>query len=378
MNIEFTDLKKQYNFLKPTLIPELISALDAANFIMGPQVKEFEDNLSSYLKIKYAISCANGTDALVLALQALDLKPREVVLVPSFTFAASAEAIAFLGGIPFFIEVSKETYNVDLNCIQDGYKDALRQGLTPVGLMTVDLFGLTCPYDQINNFCKENKIWHIIDAAQACGAKYKGKFNSSYADITTTSFFPAKPLGCYSDGGAVFTDSSVYAEKIKSLRVHGKGVDKYDNIHVGMNSRLDTIQAVILEEKLKIYDQEIEKRNWIAEFYNKAFATIPNLELPNYSNKLYHSVWAQYTIKLKNRDDLQNYLKSLCIPSMIYYSKPLHLQTAYNHFPKSNVMSNTELLSKEVLSLPMHPYLTEIELGKICNSVKKFFDTLCV
>lgn len=372
--MEFIDLKKQLNVLKPTLLPKIISTIEEVNYIMGPQVEEFEHNLASYLQIEHVISCANGTDALVLALQALNLKAGEVVLVPSFTFAASAEAIALLGGIPFFIDVSEETYNVNLNSIEEGYQNALMQGLKPVGIMTVDLFGLTCEYDLINNFCKINKIWHIIDAAQACGAKYKERFNCSYADITTTSFFPAKPLGCYGDGGAIFTDSVQYAEKIKSLRVHGKGIDKYDNIYIGMNSRLDTIQATILEEKLIIYNQEIVQRNKVANFYNEFLSTISTLQVPNYISKPYHCVWAQYTIKLKKRDELQTYLKSLGIPSMVYYSKPLHLQTAYNHFPKSNVMNNTELLSKQVLSLPMHPYLTIMELEQICNSIRKFFE----
>ncbi|WP_375327462.1 DegT/DnrJ/EryC1/StrS family aminotransferase [Candidatus Tisiphia endosymbiont of Nemotelus uliginosus] len=372
--MEFIDLKKQLNVLKPTLLPKIISTIEEGNYIMGPQVEEFEHNLASYLQIEHVISCANGTDALILAMQALNLKAGEVVLVPSFTFAASAEAIALLGGIPFFIDVSEDTYNVNLNSIEEGYQNALIQGLKPVGIMTVDLFGLTCEYDLINNFCKINKIWHIIDAAQACGAKYKERFNCSYADITTTSFFPAKPLGCYGDGGAIFTDSVQYAEKIKSLRVHGKGIDKYDNIYIGMNSRLDTIQATILKEKLIIYNQEIVQRNKVANFYNEFFSTISTLQVPNYISKPYHCVWAQYTIKLKKRDELQTYLKNLGIPSMVYYPKPLHLQTAYNHFPKSNVMNNTELLSKQVLSLPMHPYLTIMELEQICNSIRKFFE----
>ncbi len=371
--MEFIDLKKQFNLLKPTLLPKLINTLEEGHYIMGPQVAEFENNLASYLQIAHVMSCANGTDALILALQALNLKSGEVVLVPSFTFAASAEAIAFLGGIPFFIDVAKDTYNVNLHSIEEGYKNALTEGLKPVGIMTVDLFGLTCQYDLINNFCKINKIWHIIDAAQACGAKYKEKFNCSYADITTTSFFPAKPLGCYGDGGAIFTDSLEYAEKIKSLRVHGQGTDKYDNIYIGMNSRLDTIQATILKEKLKIYDQEIAQRNKVANFYNEFFTTIATLELPNYVSEPYHSVWSQYTITLKNRDALQAYLKNLGIPSMVYYSKPLHLQTAYRNFPKSKIMHNTEALSKEVLSLPMHPYLTSLELENICKSVREFF-----
>ncbi|XVN42045.1 MAG: DegT/DnrJ/EryC1/StrS aminotransferase family protein [Candidatus Rickettsia vulgarisii] len=371
--MEFIDLKQQYNLLKSTILPKIANVLDEGDYIMGPQVQEFEKNLASYLQTKHVISCANGTDALVLALQALNLQAGEVVLVPSFTFAASAEAIAFLSGIPFFIDVDKDTYNVTLSSIEQGYQDALAQGLKPVGIMTVDLFGLSCEYDLIQNFCKEKKIWHIIDAAQACGAKYKDKFNCSYGDITTTSFFPAKPLGCYGDGGAIFTDSSEYAEKIRSLRFHGKGSDKYDNIYVGMNSRLDTLQAAILEEKLKIYDEEITKRNIAAKFYNEQLAAIESIELPNYTDRPYLSVWAQYTIKLKNRDALQAHLKSADIPSMVYYPKPLHLQTAYKHFPKSNVMTNSEALSHEVLSLPMHPYLTQEQLELICKSIKEFF-----
>lgn len=371
--MEFIDLKKQYNLLKSTLLPDIINVLEEGNYIMGPQVQRFEESLADHLQVKHVLSCANGTDALVLALQTLNLQAGEVVLVPSFTFAASAEAIAFLGGIPFFIDVNTKTYNIDMAFIEEGYKNAIKQGLKPVGLMSVDLFGLSCEYDLVQEFCKVNKIWHVIDAAQACGAKYKDRFNCSYGDITTTSFFPAKPLGCYGDGGAIFTDSSEYAVKIKSLRVHGKGVDKYDNIYIGTNSRLDTIQAVILEAKLKIYEQEIIQRNKVAEFYNKSFVEIAELQLPNYIDQPYHCVWAQYTMKLKNRDALQAHLKDAGIPSMVYYPKPLHLQTAYRHFPKSSSMSNSEILSKEVLSLPMHPYLTIEELEKICSAVKEFF-----
>lgn len=368
--MEFIDLKAQYKILKDTLQPRISKALDDANFIMGPEVGTLENRLSQYLKIKHSITCANGTDSLMLALMALNLKAGEVVLVPSFTFAASAEAIAFLHGVPFFLDVSKKTFNVDIESIENGYNDTVKAGLKPVGIMTVDLFGLSCEYDVIQEFCKAKGLWHIIDAAQAFGAKYKNKFNSEYADITTTSFFPAKPLGCYGDGGAVFTNSDELSEKIKSLRVHGKGKDKYDNIHIGMNSRLDTIQAVVLDEKLNVYDREVIRRNEIANMYNELLSSISNLHTPEYG-KEYLSVWAQYTIRSSSRDKIQSTLKLEGIPSMIYYAKPLHMQTAYNNFPKMTSMRNSEILSEEVLSLPMHPYLSDEEINKITKSMTK-------
>jgi dTDP-4-amino-4,6-dideoxygalactose transaminase len=304
------------------------------------------------------LSCANGTDALGLALMAKHAGPGQAVLVPSFTFAATAEVVAWFGATPVFVDVFDDTFNMDPGSLEAGIAAAKRLGLDPVGVIPVDLFGLPAAYDDILEIAAAHRMWVICDAAQSFGAAYKDRKIGTIGDLTTTSFFPAKPLGCYGDGGAVFLDDDETVAVLRSLRVHGQGTDKYDNVRIGMNARLDTVQAAVLIEKLRIFAEEIEARQKIADRYSAALRDLVLVpELPDGLT----SVWAQYTVRLppgRDRDQVAAELKSLGVPTAVYYVKPLHRQTAYRDYPVAgNGLPVSERLSEEVLSLPMHPYL---------------------
>jgi len=375
-SIPFIDLKTQLERIRPEVDIAIKRVLDHGIFVMGPEVLALEEELAEFCGVKHAITCANGTDALSLGLMAKNVGPGDAVFVPSFTFAATAEVVALVGATPVFIDSLPDTYNIDPASLEQGIQRAKKLGLKPVGIIPVDLFGQPADYDAIQSIADSHHLWVIADAAQSFGAAYKDRQVGNIGDIATTSFFPAKPLGCYGDGGAIFTNDSNLATIIKSLRVHGQGTDKYDNVRIGMNGRLDTIQAAILIEKLKIFADELTARQKIANMYNEALKDI--VQVP-FVMKGATSAWAQYTIQLPKRIDrakLMADLKSFGIPTMVYYVKPLHLQTAYRHYPTATgeSLSMCEELANQVLSLPMSGY---IGIDNV-NGIVELIEALCV
>lgn len=356
--MEFIDLKAQQARIKDKLDARIQGVLAHGNYIMGPEVREFEMGLSAFCGAKHSLACANGTDALHLALLALDAKPGEAVFCPSFTFAATAEIVPHVGATPVFVDVEETSFNMSVESLKRAIVHAKELGLRPAGVIPVDLFGLAADYDAIEAVAREEGMWIISDSAQGFGANYKGRITGSIGDIATTSFFPAKPLGCYGDGGAIFTSNDELAALIASLRVHGKGADKYDNVRIGVNSRLDTLQAAILLEKLAIYPDEIRARQVVAQRYNDALHN--RFAVPVVPDGCM-SVWAQYTLRAqssKHRDTAMARLKDAGVPSVVYYPMPLHKQTAYSSYPSDPAgLPISVQHSATVFSLPMHPYL---------------------
>lgn len=354
--IAFIDLAAQRRRIAREIDAAIAKVLDHGIFISGPEVAAFEAKLAAFCGARFAVACGNGTDALQLALMAKGIGRGDAVIVPDFTFTATAEAVALVGGTPVFVDVRAADFNIDVGQLEAALRVAKDEGLTPRAIIAVDLFGLAADYEALNAFCGANGLLLIADAAQSFGAVSRGRKVGTLAPITTTSFFPAKPLGCYGDGGAILTDDPDLVATLKSLRVHGQGTDKYDNVRVGVNSRLDTIQAAILLCKLDIFTDEIENRQAVAARYDQALAnrvltpTVPDDAV---------SVWAQYTIRIPGgrRDAVAAKLKAAGVPTAIYYPRPLHHQTAYRHFPAAGSLAISERLSGEVLSLPMHPYL---------------------
>lgn len=358
-SIQFIDLKSQLERIRPEIDAAIKRVLDHGVFIMGPEVYELEKELASFCGVKHAISCANGTDALGLGLMAQNVGPGDAIFIPSFTFAATAEVVAWVGATPIFIDSLENTYNMDPQSLEQGIHRAKELGLNPVGIIPVDLFGQPADYDVIQSIAEEHGLWIMADGAQSFGASYRGRKVGNIGHISTTSFFPAKPLGCYGDGGAIFTNDDNLAQIMKSLRVHGQGSDKYDNIRIGMNGRLDTIQAAILLEKLKVFPDELLARQRTANHYNEALKEI--VQVP-YVLEGATSAWAQYTIRLpkhKDRAKLMPELKEVGIPTMVYYVKPLHQQTAYKHYPTATggALPVCEYLAEKVMSLPMSGYV---------------------
>src|SRR5438270_4230423 len=358
--IEFIDLGAQRRRLGPRIDEAILRVVDHGKYIMGPEVAIFEQELAAFCGAQHVLSCANGTDALGLALMVKGLKPGQAVLVPSFTFAATAEVVAWFDAVPVFVDVLEHTFNMDPASLEAGIATAKRLGLDPAGIMPVDLFGLPAGYDEILAIAAAHRLWVICDAAQSFGAVYRGRNVGTLGDITTTSFFPAKPLGCYGDGGAVFTDDDDIAAVLRSLRVHGQGSDKYDNVRIGMNARLDTIQAAVLSQKLSIFADEIEARNRVAARYGERLERL--VKTPGTPAGL-RSVWAQYTVRVPDyckRDAVAAQLRKAGVPTAVYYAKGVHRQTAYRDYPAAgNGLPVSDILSGEVLSLPMHPYLDE-------------------
>lgn len=352
--------------MKSEMDEAILGAVRSGAYIMGPQVAELEQQLAKYVGVKHCITCANGTDALRMALTALGIGPGDAVFVPDFTFFATAEAVAMVGATPMFIDVDEDTYNIDPYQIYEEVSTAESFGLRPAAVIAVDLFGLPANYDMLHTVCHDLDLLLVEDGAQGFGGSINGKRACSFADISTTSFFPAKPLGCYGDGGALFTDNDQYADLLRSLRVHGKGTDKYDNVRLGLNSRLDTLQAAVLQVKLKHFDEEVETVNRIAAKYNDLLhGKIKTPVVP----EGYTSSWAQYTIQAKNRDEIQARLKAAGIPAMVYYPRTMSQQTAFAGLDKLTLCPMAEQLSKTVLSLPMHPYLTDEEVEHIISIV---------
>ncbi len=336
-------------------------------YIMGPEVAELEARLSAFCGAPHAVACASGTDALALALMALGVRPAEAILIPAFTFAATAEVVPLLGAVPVFVDVHADTFNLDPASLEAGIHAARRAGLRPVGVIAVDLFGQPADYDAIQEVAQAHGLWVIADAAQSFGADWRGRKVGTLAELTTTSFFPAKPLGCYGDGGAVFTDDPELAAVLRSLRVHGQGEDKYDNVRIGMNGRLDTVQAAILLAKLEIFADEILARQRAAARYD---ALLGGLVATPILRANVSSTWAQYTIRSSDRDALRRQLAAAGIPTAVYYPRPLHRQTAYRDFPVAEGgCPVAERLATEVLSLPMHPYLDAVMQEAVAAAV---------
>lgn len=354
--IEFIDLARQQERIRRPLEDVLARVLDHGHYIMGPEVAELERRLAAFCGARHVVTCANGTDALILALKVVGLAPGQGVIVPSFTFCATAEAVCAVGGIPIFADVREDTFNLDPRSLKEAVATARGLDLPVAGVITVDLFGQPCDYDAIEPIARESGLWLVCDAAQAFGATYRGRPVGTIGDISTTSFFPAKPLGCYGDGGAVFTDDDDAAEILRSLRIHGQGQDKYDNVRIGMNSRLDTLQAAILLEKLAIFPEELEARSAAADRY--ATLLPAGLEAPAVIGGATSS-WAQYTVRTPSRTGLLNRLRENGVPAALYYARPLHRQKAYDRCPiVRGGLPATDRLADTVLSLPMHPYLT--------------------
>ncbi len=369
--IPFVDLAAQRRVLGDRLDAAIRTVLEHGAFIMGPEVRRLEEELRAFCGARHVLTCSNGTDALALALDARGVTANDAVFCPSFTFAATAEVIAWTGATPVFVDVHADTFAMDAASLNDAVGEALRRGLRPAAVIPVDLFGLPADYDAIEAVGAAHGLWLLCDTAQGFGAVYKSRPTGTIGLVSTTSFFPAKPLGCYGDGGAVFTNDDTLAETMRSLRVHGQGHDKYDNVRIGRNARLDTLQAAILLEKLRIFPEEIRARGEVARRYAKALADVA--VVPVVPEGL-TSVWAQYTIRIEGagrRDAVATRLRETGIPTAVYYPKPLHRQSAYAGFPRApNGLPVSERLPGEVLSLPMHPYLDEATQFRIVEAVR--------
>ena len=372
MTIQFIDLQAQRKRIKNEINKGIQNVLEHGGFIMGPEVKQFESELANFGNAKHAISCANGTDALHIALLSWGIGPGDAVFCPSFTYCATAESIVNVGATPIFIDIDRATYNIDSTSLINAINEVKTAGeLIPRAIIAVDLFGQSADYIALSEIAKTEKLKLLADSAQGFGTTLNGNHPIYWADATTTSFFPAKPLGCYGDGGAILTNDNKMAEVLKSLRVHGKGTDKYDNIRIGVNSRLDTIQAAILLPKLAIFNDEIEKRNVIASNYIDSLGNYA-LRVPTVRDGVV-STWAQFTIEVSDPLSFANKLKSKGIPTARYYPKPVHHQSAYMDFPiQGSSLKNTESCIHNIISLPMHPYLDQHTQAMIIETAISF------
>lgn len=372
--MQFRDLITQYQTLKPRIDQSILNVLSEGKFIMGRQVKELEQRLATYVGVKNCITCANGTDALSLVLMAWDIKSGDAVFVPDFTFFATGEVVSLIGATPVFVDVDADTFNMDPIKLEIAIQTTLKEGIyQPKAIIPVDLFGLPANYQEITTMAQRYKLLILEDGAQGFGGMYEDRRCCSFGHAATTSFFPSKPLGCYGDGGAVFTNDDELAAKIQSLRIHGKGKNRYDNIRIGLNSRLDTIQAAILQVKLNAFmEYELDKVNNIANVYTELLKNIVKTPVIPAG---YCSSWAQYTIQLDNkeqRDNLESALNNQGIPTMVYYPIPMHRQTAFDHLAFTrNDFTTAESLCNKVLSLPIHPYLQNDSILEVCNAVAK-------
>ena len=366
--ISFIDLGKQQKRLGSKIQNRINLVLSHGKYIMGPEVNELEEKLEQYTGAKHAVTCASGTDALVLALMAYGIGSGDIVFCPTFTFPATAEAIVILGAIPYFIDVEADTFNISMSSLKKGIENVKKENQYKIkAIISVDLYGLPANYSQLNIIAKENNMIVIADAAQSFGAEHNNKKVGTLSDITCVSFFPAKPLGCYGDGGAILTNDIIIKDKVKSLRAHGKGTSKYDIDYVGLNSRLDTIQAGILLAKLEGFEWERRQRNTIAENYSKALKN--KISIPKVPDGL-KSIWAQYTVKHDNRAKIQESLKEKGIPTMVYYPIPMHMQKAYRKYYNNNFsLVNSEVLANQVFSLPMYPDMSEDDQYYIIKNI---------
>jgi dTDP-4-amino-4,6-dideoxygalactose transaminase len=369
--VPFIDLGAQRRRLGTSVDEAVARVLTHCQFINGPEVTQLEAALAAFSGAKHVVSCASGTDALLMVLMAMDVGRGDAVLCPSFTFCATGEAVALTGATPVFVDVEEATFNMDVESLKRGIATARKLGLKPRAVIPVDLFGLSADHDAIGAVAGAEGLFVLDDAAQAFGASYKGRRLGTSALATATSFFPAKPLGCFGDGGAIFTDDAKLAETLRSVRVHGQGSDKYDNVRLGLTARLDTMQAAILIEKLKIFEDEIAARNRVAERYARGLGNV--VTVPHVTGGCI-SVWAQYTIRLPHgvdRDTFAATLKAQGVPTAIYYPKSMHQQTAYLDFPVAEGgLGTCEKLSADVISLPMHAYLDEPTQERVIQAVR--------
>lgn len=370
--MQFRDLKTQYQVLKDEMDQAILDVVASSAYVLGPKVKEMEQAFAEYVGVKHCIGCASGTDALLLALKAWDVKAGDAVFVPSFTFFASAEVVAIQGATPVFVDVDPETFNMDVRDLIYKIEHTVKAGqLKPKAIIAVDLFGLPADFKLISEVAKRYGLYLLEDAAQGFGGRIGDRKAGTFGDIAATSFFPAKPVGCYGDGGAVFTNNDEWVALMDSYHVHGKGSDRYDNVRIGLNSRLDSIQAAILLVKLKAFkEHELVDVNKVAERYTeKLKGVVKTPEVP----QGFYSSWAQYTIQVANkevRSKLQEALKAEDIPTAIYYPIPMHRQTAFSYLdPKMNQCPVTDRLADTVLSLPIHPYLSEKDQDLICHTI---------
>jgi dTDP-4-amino-4,6-dideoxygalactose transaminase len=369
--VPFIDIAAQRRRLGKSIDDAVSRVLNHCQFINGPEVTALETALAAFSGAKHVVSCASGTDALLMVLMARNIGPGDAVLCPSFTFCATGEAVALTGAVPVFVDVDEQTFNMDPASLKRGIATARQRGLEPRAVIVVDLFGQSADHDAIGEVAEAEGLFVLDDAAQGFGASYKGRKLGTFGLATATSFFPAKPLGCYGDGGAIFTDDDTLAETLRSIRVHGQGSDKYDNVRLGLTGRLDTMQAAVLIEKLKIFDEEIALRNKIAERYARGLGNV--VTVPRLASGC-TSVWAQYTIRLPkgiDRDGFAAALKAQGIPTAIYYTKSMHQQTAYKDFPVAEGgLPASESLSEDVISLPMHAYLDEAAQDRVIQAVR--------
>ncbi|MDR2338862.1 MAG: DegT/DnrJ/EryC1/StrS family aminotransferase [Deltaproteobacteria bacterium] len=369
--LAFIDLKRQYERIKGDLSPRLEKVLSSAAFIQGPDVRELEEELAAYVKVRHAVTCANGTDALTLPLLAWDLRPGDAVFCPTFTFIATSEVVSLRGATPVFVDVDPVTFNMDPKDLENKIRLLRSAGeYVPRAVITVDLFGLPADYDAIRKVAEAHDLLILEDAAQGFGGRIGEREAGSFGNAGATSFFPAKPLGCYGDGGAVFTDDPALAEALRSLRAHGQGSDKYEHVRIGQNSRLDTLQAAVLLSKLKAFPEELELRQRAAKGYEERLSGIVTTpKVP----KGFLSSWAQYTVRVPSgqRGRIAASMKARGVPTMVYYPRPVHLQPAYRPFGgRKGDCPVAEALSSEVLSLPMHPYLTEADQDQVAGALK--------
>jgi len=363
MQIDFAKLQYQYQLYKTEIDEAIHSVLDKSNYIMGDEVRELEENLQIFTGAKHAISCSSGTDALLLAMMALDIQPGDEIITTPFTFIATAETIALLGAVPVFVDIDEKTYNIDPTKIEAAITEKTK------AIMPVSLYGQPADMDAIQSIANKHNLKVIVDGAQSFGATFNGKTDSNLGDISTTSFFPAKPLGCFGDGGAVFTNDNALAEKIKSLRVHGQS-KRYHHKYIGMGGRMDTLQCAIVNVKLKYYEKDLALRQKVATQYTQSLNKT-NLVLPSlleYST----SAWAQYSVRVQNRTEVQIKLKEVGIPTAVHYPVPLHLQKCFNYLDYSiEDFPISEKVSEEIISLPMNPYLSDLEISYISEILNK-------
>ncbi|MFZ2446368.1 MAG: DegT/DnrJ/EryC1/StrS family aminotransferase [Syntrophobacteraceae bacterium] len=368
--LDFIDLKAQQRAISVNLHERIRRVLEHGKYIMGPEIDELEEKLSAYVGVKHAITCSSGTDALLIPLMAYGLKPGDAVFTTPFTFIASAEVIQILGATPVFVDIDPDTFNIDPVALEETIKNFDKNPKTahlqPKGVIPVDLFGLPADYDKLNAVAKKYGLFVFEDAAQSFGATYKGRRACALAEVAATSFFPAKPLGCYGDGGAIFTDRDELADACRSIRVHGTGENKYDNVRIGLNGRMDTIQAAVLLAKLEVFDQEIRMRREVAARYHEGLqgkATVPRVG-PEYT-----SVWAQYSVLSERRSPIQENLRAAGIPTAVYYPLPLHLQKAFGSLGyRRGEFPVSEKCSDEIFSLPMHAYLDPVDQDLIIQT----------
>lgn len=367
--IDFIDLKAQQRRIRASLEQRIKKVMDNGAYIMGPEIAELEGQLKKYVGMKHCVVCGSGTDALLMPLMAYGIKPGDVVFTSPFTFIATAEVVALLGASTVFVDIDPRTYNIDPIKLEEEIQKFLKSnsGKKARGIIPVDIFGQTADYDPIEAVAKKYDLFVLQDAAQSFGATYKGRKAGSMGNVAATSFFPAKPLGCYGDGGAVFCNDDEMAQKLRSIRVHGQGSDKYNNVRIGINGRLDTMQAAVLLAKMEIFEEEITLRNTVAARYSEKLS---NAATTPFVPKDYVSVWAQYSVLVQRRDEMLGKLKSRGVPTAVYYPKPLHLQEAFRNLGyKRGDFPVSERIADSIFSIPMHPYLSEDVQDYIIQSI---------